>query len=333
MNALNKKEVSEIKKQFTLANAGLARICGCYVNYEKAIISTSKTAFLSLSESTEFKYLEIFKKTLSGEIGKCLFDVGYKAEKDSLLYRMKETALQDKEVVDAFYQYVIEHYQYSEDYYILLAHGLYDIPGGEDVYEYLICSICPVNLSKAELAYKNGNMEERVRDRIMQAPMNGFLYPAFNERKMDVHHALYFAKKDMQASLVENLFQGDVPVDLKQQQEAFRKSLPEEMSFESVQELQQELNELGFDENAELDVNTLNKVLQRVGNYKTNEECQLPKIKTKNLAGKVKVETDTAVITAETDCLETKVIDGRKYILVPAEGQVTINKIPVRFEA
>ena len=328
---MNKKEVSEIKKQFSLANMGLTRICGCYVNYEKKVISTSKTAFLSLSESTAFKYLEIFRKTLSGGIGKCLFDVGYKAEKDSLLYRMKETALQDKEAVEEFYQYVIEQYQTSEDYYILLAHGAYDIPGGEDVYEYLICSICPVNLSKGELAYKNGNMEERVRDRIMQAPMNGFLYPAFNERKMDVHHALYFAKKDMQAEFEQNLFQGDAPADLKQQQEAFRKSLPEEMAFESVQELQQEINELGFDENAELDAQTLNKMLQKVGNYAT--ECQIPKIKTANLAGKVKVETESAVITTETDYLETRVIDGRKYILVPAEGQVMINKIPVRFEA
>ena len=32
---MNKKEISEIKKQFTPENCSITRICGCYVDGEK----------------------------------------------------------------------------------------------------------------------------------------------------------------------------------------------------------------------------------------------------------------------------------------------------------
>ena len=32
---MNKKEITEIKKQFTPANCAITRICGCYVDAEK----------------------------------------------------------------------------------------------------------------------------------------------------------------------------------------------------------------------------------------------------------------------------------------------------------
>ena len=67
---MNKKEISEIKKQFSPNNCAITRICGCYVDGEKNKKTELKEAFLSLSEEEMFKYFEIFKKTLSGTIGK-----------------------------------------------------------------------------------------------------------------------------------------------------------------------------------------------------------------------------------------------------------------------
>lgn len=67
---MNKKEVSEIKKQFTPDNCAITRICGCYVDGEKNKKTQLKEAFLSLPEEEIFKYFELFRKTLSGTIGK-----------------------------------------------------------------------------------------------------------------------------------------------------------------------------------------------------------------------------------------------------------------------
>ena len=66
---MNKKEILEIRKQFTPANCAITRICGCYVDHEKEKKMESKEAFLSLPEEEAFKYFDIFKKTLSGTVG------------------------------------------------------------------------------------------------------------------------------------------------------------------------------------------------------------------------------------------------------------------------
>ena len=55
---MNKKEVLEIRKQFTPENCSVTRICGCYVDAEKNKKTELKEAFLSLSEEEMFKYVE-----------------------------------------------------------------------------------------------------------------------------------------------------------------------------------------------------------------------------------------------------------------------------------
>ena len=74
---MTKQEISEIKKLFTQKNCAITRICGCYVDAEKQIKTTLKEAFFALSEEELFKYYEIFKKSLSGGIGKNLHNLEY----------------------------------------------------------------------------------------------------------------------------------------------------------------------------------------------------------------------------------------------------------------
>ena len=69
---MNKKEILEIRKQFSPENCAITRICGCYVDGDKEKKMEFKEAFLSLPEEESFKYFDIFKKTLSGTIGKNL---------------------------------------------------------------------------------------------------------------------------------------------------------------------------------------------------------------------------------------------------------------------
>jgi len=59
---MNKKEISEIKKQFTPANCDITRICGCYVDAEKNKKTELKEAFLSLSEEEMFNILRFSRK-------------------------------------------------------------------------------------------------------------------------------------------------------------------------------------------------------------------------------------------------------------------------------
>lgn len=64
------------------------------------------------------------------------------------------------------------------------------------VYEFILCSICPVKLDKPGLCYNvsHNTIENRVQDWVVGAPENGFLFPAFTDRNTDIHNLLYFTK-------------------------------------------------------------------------------------------------------------------------------------------
>ena len=113
---MNKKEISEIKKQFTPENCSITRICGCYVDGEKNKKTELKEAFLSLSEEEMFKYFEIFRKSLSGTVGKNLMNMEFPLDQEAeggtqhFLMRLRSSKLTDDELVENFYDRIIENY-------------------------------------------------------------------------------------------------------------------------------------------------------------------------------------------------------------------------------
>ncbi|HJA92120.1 MAG TPA: DUF4317 domain-containing protein, partial [Candidatus Eisenbergiella merdipullorum] len=150
---MNKKEIAEIKKQFCAERCAIDRICSCYVDGEKNIRTTMREAFLSLPEEEIFKYFNIFRKVLSGHLGKNLLNLEFPMEEEKtggtqdFLLELKDSRLRDDALLDGFYQKVIENYFCPGNYYIILIHGTYDIPGkasdgsemfdaSEEVYEY-----------------------------------------------------------------------------------------------------------------------------------------------------------------------------------------------------
>lgn len=266
---MNKKEVLEIRKQFTPANCAITRICGCYVDHEKNKKLNTKEAFLSLPEEEAFKYFDIFRKTMSGSIGKNLLNLDYSIEKEGagtphdLLSVMKLTKLQNDDIVEKFYDSVIDNYDYNENYYIILIHGMYDIPGkasdgeemfdaSDEVYEFILCSICPVNLSKAGLSYdaQDNRIEDRVRDWVVDKPDKGFLFPAFNDRSTDIHSALYYTRKsnEIQPDMIENVLGAEMAVSADVEKDSFshfiEDVLDEKCYFETVRNIHDTLNDL-----------------------------------------------------------------------------------------
>ena len=129
---MNKKEVLEIRKQFTPANCAITRICGCYVDHEKNKQMETRDAFLSLPEEEAFKYFDIFKKTLSGGIGRNMLNMEFPLEQEmpggtqEFLMKLKNSKLEDDMLLEEFYDKIIENYIYEGNYYIILIHAMYD---------------------------------------------------------------------------------------------------------------------------------------------------------------------------------------------------------------
>ena len=110
---MNKKEVSEIKKLMAPGRSAITRICGCYVDGEKRKKTELKEAFLSLSQEEMFKYFEIFRKTLSGTIGKNLINLDFHLDQEfedgtqKFLLRLRTSQLKKYSLFDEFYNKII----------------------------------------------------------------------------------------------------------------------------------------------------------------------------------------------------------------------------------
>ena len=371
---MNKKEISEIKKQFTPANCAITRICGCYVDGEKNKKTKLKEAFLSLSEEEAFKYFEIFRKTLSGTIGKNLINMEFPLEQEKeggaqeFLLRLRESKLQDDALVDEFYDRVIDSYDYGENYYIILIHAVYDIPGkssdglemfdaSDEIYDHILCSICPVKLSKAGLCYnaETNNIEDRIRDWIVEMPDLGFLFPVFNDRSTDIHGILYYSKnaEQLRSTFVDQLFGCEVPLSAGGQRDTFNtlveETLGEDCAYDTVMNIHEKLNEWVESQKDSPDPAILTKPEVK----RLFEECGVEEEKLEDFdaryeatAGedaslmaanitntrRMEIRTPDVVIHVDPDraeLVETRVIDGRRCLVIPMEDNVEINGIRV----
>lgn len=372
---MNKKEVLEIRKQFTPANCAITRICGCYVDHEKNKKLKTKEAFLSLPEEEAFKYFDIFKKTLSGSIGKNLLNLDYSTEKQGtetphdLLYVMRLTKLQNDDIVEKFYDSVIENYDYNENYYIILIHGMYDIPGkasdgeemfdaSDEVYEFIMCSICPVKLSKAGLSYdaQDNKIEDRVRDWVVDNPDKGFLFPAFNDRSTDIHSALYYTRKldEIQPEMIENVLGAEMVTSADVEKDLFlhliEDVLGDKCDFDTVRNIHEILNDLVEDykdssEPLSLDKSDIRKIFE---DSRVPEKCmdkfdsefdftfgRRKSVLATNIAETKGFSVKTPDVTIKispdrADLVETMVINGRQCIVLAADDHVTVNGIEAR---
>lgn len=203
---MDKKEITEVRKQFSLLNCNITRIASCCITAEKEMISQKTEAFLSLTEEKAMQYFSLFKDALSGKIGEKLYtltfpvvDGGCKAWR--MMEDLRKSRLEDETLTEEFFKVVRDTYHCSDNYMVILVHGMYDIPCKADdngpVYEYIDCVICPVELSKAALAYDQAEnaILDCVRQKLLKRPDAGILYPAFHDRSEDVNALLYYEKK------------------------------------------------------------------------------------------------------------------------------------------
>ena len=338
---MNKKEVLEIRKQFTPANCAITRIAGCYVDHEKNKKMESKSAFLSLPEEEAFKYFDIFKKTLSGTMGKNMLNMEFPIDQEmpggtqEFLMKLKASKLEDDMLLEEFYDKVIATYEYAENYYIILIHAMYDVPGrssdnlemfdaSDEVYEYLVCSICPVSLSKAGLSYnaESNCIQDRIRDWVVD--------------------------------MIEQLLGARMPMSANTQKETFQMliedTLGEDGDYETIRNIHDTLNDMIEEHKEEpeplqLDKTDVRKVFEKSGVSSEKMECfdqnyeETAGEKTSLLATnitetkKFQIETPDIVIKVNperADLIETRVIDGRQCLVIAVDDHIEVNGVNVR---
>lgn len=263
---MNKREISEVRKQLTIKNCSITRLCGCYVDAEKNIRSQWGHLFLSLPEDEIIKYLDILRKMLSGGLGKDMVNLGIQETEESgagILRDMRATQTEEVAVMDAFYEYIIGNLDYLGPFVVLTAYGIYDIPGktkdgqeladaSEEVYEFVLSCICPASLQKPGLVYDpdKGSFTPLDTARMLSAPIAGILYPAFNGRSQDTAEALCYVHnmREAERKLLERVTGSRILLSATEERAAYmgilERVLGKYVTLKEVRAVEESLQEL-----------------------------------------------------------------------------------------
>ena len=229
-----------------------------------------------------------------------------------------------------------------------------------EVFSYLICAICPVKLTKPALSYQvqEGIFCTKTADWVVAPPALGFLFPAFDDRSANIYDALYYTKdiQDVQEALVASVFGAPAPMPAAAQQESFRavlgEALEEDCCLQVVQAVHDQLCGLMEDHKESRDPEPLTigkgEVRQALAaNGVSQAHIQTfeqqydeafgadAQLSPRNLVDPKKIEVKTADVTIKVspdrgDLIETRILNGVKYILVRVEEGVEVNGVPVQ---
>ncbi len=285
------------------------------------------------------------------------------------LMRLKDSKLKDEALLEEYYDRIIENYEYVGNYLILIVHDVYDVPGrttdgidmddaSDEIYEYILSCICPVELSKPGLSYdaEENTFHNRNRDWVVSLPETGFLFPAFNDRGTDIHSVLYYSKnpEELREAFVEQLLGCPLPMSAESQKETFQSliedTLGEDCGIEMVKNIHDRFTELAEEhkeapEPVVLDKNEVKTILadSGVANEKLSEfdrhydetageNASLLMSNVMNTRS-FEVKTPDVVIKVSpdrTDLIETRTIDGRECLVIALDGSILVNGIAVR---
>lgn len=373
------KEIGEIRRHLRRDRSAITHLYGCYVNDNKEIITSFRQSTALMPENESDKYFALLRRTLSGGLGRNLIDLSFKTSQvagspeHKLLMDLRECKLQDEELLATFFQKIIDSVVLEGSYLILLGCDSYDVPfkgkddiasrdQSDEVYTYLICTICPVKQTKANLHYvpEEKLFHDGAMNQMVSSPALGFLFPAFNDRATDIYSALYYTHdiSVSQDTLIEALFNVPVPQPAAEQKKTFEAllttSLGEECSLDVVQTVHDQISqrielhkEAKVPEPLLIGKEEVKEVLASchvsdaaMAKFSVNYDEAFgfeADLHPKNIIDNKHFELKTPDVVikvdpARSDLIETRVIGGVKYIMICADEDVEVNGVSISIQ-
>lgn len=287
----------------------------------------------------------------------------------ALLTALRQTRIKDDEAAKSFFDKAVEGMTLEGNNLILLMTDTYDIPkkhrdeGESDestsMFTYIMCAVCPVKEAKSTLAYDASKQSFHTRscEWNVSAPELGFLYPAFDSRQTNIYNALYYVRNadDNCEGFAKSLFGTELPLPAGEQKTIFESvlgdTLGEECSYEVVQAIHDDIalrieehKNLREQEQLTITRTDIASVLETCGVSDTKiddfkSRCDekygsCAPILPRNIIEPKQLEIKTPDVTIKVnpergDLVETRVIDGVKYVLIRADADVTVNGVYV----
>ena len=285
-----------------------------------------------------------------------------------LLSELRSSSLTNNDAVSEFFQTAISSINIEGSYFIILANDKYDIfkydANGDksesaETFSYILCAVCPIKNAKPTLGYSisENSFKNVMRDSMISAPEIGFMFPAFENGGANIYNALLYTRdiSTVHESFVNAVFKVDTQKPATEQTteiaSILNDTVKDNCGIELIQAVQAQLIEISADHKANKEDEPLllnskdMRALLRSGGVSEeaiNEftekfeegfgaNASIPPaniIETK----KFEVKTPEVTIKVKPECselIQTKVIDGTKYLLIRADGDVEVNGIRI----
>ena len=354
---INREDMLELTRRMTPARTSFTRIAGCYVDADGDFEGSFNINFLKLSPSEKTKNLAIAKTIPFAETNRKLKKYEIQPENQKagsmwqLLMALRDCELKNDALMDTLYDIIMENIRITTPYAIYVFHDNYDIPAkatdkerlgeSEEMFPYLSCAICPLVGE-----YEPGS------------PTSGFLFPAFDERTTNLYNALYYSRDigENHPELIDALFRTPPPMPAAVQKETFEsllgETLAEDCSYHVVQAVHSQLRDMIEEHKASkeeqpllLSKGEVRSVLSSCGVAAPHVdafEAQYDQafgpeagLSPRNLVDPKQLEVRTPDVTIHvnperSDLVETRMIEGTRYILIRANEGVEVNGVSIQ---
>ena len=229
----------------------------------------------------------------------------------------------------------------------------------DEVFSYIVCCVCPVKDGKLELGYCPGENEFHncAPSQIVSPPELGFLFPAFDDRAANIYNALAYARKpdELHQEFLDAIFHTEPPMSPAEQKEAFETALHEALDgacgLEIVQAVHEQLSAKIQEHRESRDPEPLSVTAQEIGGIlrdcgTAEEQISVfvnrcgesfgrdAALDPANLIESRRFEVKAADISIsvppeQSYQVETRTIEGKRYILIPAGEGIEVNGMPV----
>ncbi|MDE6954811.1 MAG: DUF4317 domain-containing protein [Oscillospiraceae bacterium] len=272
-----------------------------------------------------------------------------------------ETVIQNLELGEDSYLILLAQESYDVPFRTRNDEVLDD--SSDTVYSYLLCAVCPMREGKPGLGYvPNENaLHVKTAGRLASPPEVGFLWPAFDDRAPNLYNALYYVRKPelLHGEFISGVFGTEPPLSAPEQREAFETALTDalgaECSMELVQAVHEQLRERIELHKESKDPEPLTVTARDVGgmlrecgveeervsafqDYCGQRLGQEAAVDPANLidSRRFQIKAGEITITVKPELsgqVESRVLEGRTYLLIPAGDGVEVNGLPVELEA
>lgn len=290
-------------------------------------------------------------------------------EEHKRLLKLRDSSLCDEQELKALFSDIIDTVRVEGAYLILAATDNYDVftyreDGKKDedsteMFKYFLCGVFPVKMTKPQLSFAafDNTFKNIVANSVITAPLLGFMFPAFDDRAANIYNTLFYTKDSAanNSEIIDRLFKAEPPMPAAEQRETFNSLLNgvtnDENNLEIIKNIQDEIGGMITEHKESREREPLAVSRDDICDILRSSDMTDEKIETfkagfdesfgekarlnpQNLVETKRLELTGADISIKinperSELVETRVIDGVKYILIRADEEIEVNGVPI----